>query len=123
MICRVCTNPADILLDGRLYPDTTIMSAIRTVANITVSWNIMCLKVDTTWHYHYTHSGEFRNLDCKLNVLCIIYFQINNTDYYPKYICTPCLEDLKTAYHFKRKCEASDMMFRKAIPSVTLISK
>lgn len=36
MICRVCTNAADIPVTNRIE-DTLIMSAIRTVANISVS--------------------------------------------------------------------------------------
>lgn len=48
-------------------------------------------------------------------------FQVNEADYYPKYVCKGCLDELKIAFHFKRKCEASDMMFRKTILSETLI--
>lgn len=49
--------------------------------------------------------------------------QIHETDYYPKYICESCLEELKASFYFKRKCEKSDVIFRKALSSETMMSK
>ncbi|XP_026317701.1 uncharacterized protein LOC113228566 [Hyposmocoma kahamanoa] len=47
---------------------------------------------------------------------------INETDGYPKYICMICLEELKTALMFKRKCENSDRKFRKSLPEETIFA-
>lgn len=36
-----------------------------------------------------------------------------NLDPYPKYICKHCLDELKIALDFKKKCESSDYNFRR----------
>ncbi|XP_063380728.1 oocyte zinc finger protein XlCOF7.1-like [Cydia fagiglandana] len=51
-----------------------------------------------------------------INISCAIrtvsYIWVSSTDSYPKYICKNCLEELKVALAFKKKCEASDSWFR-----------
>lgn len=52
-----------------------------------------------------------------------ILFQITEADCYPKYVCKMCLEELKIAFQFKKKCEASDFVFRKAITHETVLGE
>ncbi|XP_061713168.1 zinc finger protein 93-like [Cydia pomonella] len=74
MICRICAKGGCTPLTEKVF-DYDIMSAIRSITNVSVSAD----------------------------------------DALPKYICSVCLYNLKTALTFKKNCEASDRKFRKIL--------
>lgn len=50
------------------------------------------------------------NISCAIRTVSCVW--VSNADSYPKYVCKNCVEELKVSLAFKKKCEASDSLFR-----------